>query len=154
MQPQPKILIARRDPDGLVYLGALVAPEARLCLLRSQDVEIAEHHTTRSTPHARRIVDDLKKRFARSSYGMEFAGPWFVEEYPNMLAAVGEYDLATGERISCERVKLHETVMVDGVGPGVVTGFHVSGRIEVTSKRYPRGMFVTLAPAASVRALA
>lgn len=150
----PRILVARRAHDGLVYVGALVAPTERLALLTGQGVEIAEHATTRPTPHAHNVVQNLKRRFARASLApMDGAGPWFVVEYGRMLAALGEYDLETGKRVAAEGVPLKAKVHVEGIGEGVVTGFGMCGRIEVLISRAKGVMMQTLAPAKMVTVL-
>jgi hypothetical protein len=69
------------------------------------------------------------------------------------LAALGEYDLETGDRMSDEGLALAQSVFVDGTGQGVVTGFSACGRVEVSIARYPRGVLTTYAPRGMVHPL-
>jgi hypothetical protein len=139
----PRILVVRRAGDGLVHIGALCSPEERIQLLQSYGVPIDTHVATRPTPHAQRIVANLKRRF--SSAALDVSGPWFLVEYERVLRAVGEYDLDTGERVASDEIALHNTVWVDGFGCGKVTGFAPCGRVEVTFNRTLTAL-VTQAP--------
>jgi hypothetical protein len=151
MTSDARILIARRAPDGLVYLGALESPAERIRLLQENGVDVEQHLVTRPTPHARLIAQRLKRRFARAS--IEGCGPWFAVEYSRAIAALGEFDLETGERVASERVGLGASVDVDGAGTGRVTGFASCGRIEITVDRFKPASMVVYAPAGLVRPL-
>lgn len=149
MAPQ-RIAVVRRSGDGLVQIAAVTDVAANLQLLQSFGVEIDAHLATRCTPHARRILQDLRRRFAREAVDK---GPWFAADFFEVRVALAEYDLASGDRIRDDRVALAKPVWVDGVGEGVVTGFSGCGRIEVSIARFPRGVLTTLAPASQVHAL-
>lgn len=151
MATHQRILIARRAGDGLVHIGALENPSERIRLFQSNDIQLEQHVTTRPTPHSQRIVAGLKRRFETAA--LDVAGPWFIVDYDRAIAALTEYDLDTGDRLARDDLKLATPVSVEGVGEGVITGFALCGRIEVSIARYPKGVLTTYAPASRVHAL-
>ncbi len=147
-----RLLVAKRAGDGLVHIGATDHPFERLQLLQANGVELEQHFVTRATQHACRILLDLSIRFRARAVDPQ--GPWYVIDYAKALAALGEYDLDTGERVGAGAIRLHSTVSVEGLGIGKVTGFSLCGRVEVTYARSRHAALITYAPASMVSVVA
>lgn len=142
MQHEYRILIAEQA-NGLVHIGAIDQPHARLELLQAFGATINRKHITERSPHALAVAAALRSGFATQL--LERGGPWYVAEYREVMAALDQWDLTDGIRVGTKRLSLGTKVNVPEIGEGTVIGFEMSGRVSVAIDRAPRGMLTVLA---------
>lgn len=85
----------------------------------------------RPSARAGRVVESLARRFETSLTARNFESFWTAADFEEVIAALGEYDLKTGNIVERAGVKLHDAVYVTKLGRGVVTGFSRCGRVVV-----------------------
>lgn len=88
----------RHPHDQIVHLGTALTVENRL---------------TVATAHADRLAAELRAQFYEkvlTAYGNR---PWFLVDWEDVVAAIGEFDLATGRRQVLGDVALGDQVQVE-----------------------------------------
>jgi hypothetical protein len=89
----------------------------------------------RPSPHAARVVASLARRFEASTSSRSSESFWTFADFEEILAALGEYDLAVGALVERAGIKLDDPVYISKLGRGVVTGFTRCGRLIVRLDR-------------------
>jgi hypothetical protein len=142
------LVVAERQ-DQVTGLFWTRNPEQRLANLAS--TVALERTSIRPTRHAARIIRSLGKRLPDLGIRDEDT-IWTSSDFEEVLAALAEFDLATGKMIERAGLRANDPVYIPALGRGVVTGFTGCGRVMVRLNR-PNNMAAAtaIAPRASVK---
>jgi hypothetical protein len=89
----------------------------------------------RACPYAPRVIDGVGRRLSPSIDSQSAGSFWSRADFEEILAAVDEYDLATGRRIANAGVKVGDPVHVAKHGRGRVKSMSHAGLINVALDR-------------------
>jgi HAMP domain-containing protein len=142
------LVVAERH-DQVTGLFWTRNPEQRLANLAST-VDLGRT-SIRPTQHAVRILKSLAQRLPDIGIRDEDA-IWTSSDFEEVLAALAEFDLATGKMIERAGLRANDPVYIPALGRGVVTGFTGCGRVIVELDRGNRlAKSVAIASRASVK---
>lgn len=140
----PLHLVAVRTATGAVTFFATRRPTEQLIHLGRELV--VERRLVMQTRHAERLVQELQSEFADTQTAND-GRPFFLADWESAVDAIAQFDLATGQRMEREGVKVGDTVQVElglADSPSKLRGY-VRG---INGKRYlveipngPTGLF-------------
>lgn len=129
------VLVIERGDGKVLVLGTDNAPN-RLIAINSWSP--LEHflHAFR-TDHYAQIVSALQYRFGQ--WSLDCFGIWFHIDAREILAAIAEFDLETGERKRVGLLQLQGPVWVKGIGAGTIAHIDATTGGAIVRLREPRG---------------
>jgi hypothetical protein len=111
IQPLHPSLVALQTATGAVTFLVTRHPAVQLEHFGMQ-LEVA-HRLVVTTPHADRIANELRIEFADAQTTTFCDRPYFLADWEDVVRVIGEFDAATGRRLTRSGVSVGDAVWVD-----------------------------------------